>query len=59
MVVSDQLFIIVEDDHFKLMIKRLNREATIPSAVTICKDIHQAFNDEQTSILEKLQNMPR
>ncbi|POG68959.1 hypothetical protein GLOIN_2v1777667 [Rhizophagus irregularis DAOM 181602=DAOM 197198] len=49
---------LVQDDHFKLMIKRLNREATIPSAVTICKDIHQAFNDEQTFILEELQNVP-
>ncbi|CAB5371017.1 unnamed protein product [Rhizophagus irregularis] len=47
-VVNDQPFTVVEDDHFKLMLKRLNREATIPSAVTICKDIHQAFNDEQT-----------
>ncbi|CAB4416190.1 unnamed protein product [Rhizophagus irregularis] len=57
-VVNDQPFTVVEDDHFKLMIKRLNREATIPSAVTICKDIHQAFNDEQTFILEELQNVP-
>ncbi|CAB5363720.1 unnamed protein product [Rhizophagus irregularis] len=56
-VVNDQPFTVVEDDHFKLMIKRLNREATIPSAVTICKDIHQAFNDKQTFILEELQNL--
>ncbi|EXX66450.1 hypothetical protein RirG_123660 [Rhizophagus irregularis DAOM 197198w] len=57
-VVNDQPFTVVEDDHFKLMIKRLNREATIPSTVTICKDIHQAFNDKQTFILEELQNVP-
>ncbi|CAB4483899.1 unnamed protein product [Rhizophagus irregularis] len=57
-VVNDQPFTVVEDDHFKLMIKRLNREATIPSAVTICKDIHQAFNNKQTFILEELQNVP-
>ncbi|GET63253.1 zinc finger BED domain-containing protein RICESLEEPER 2-like [Rhizophagus irregularis DAOM 181602=DAOM 197198] len=57
-VVSDQPFTVVDDDHFKVMIKRLNREAIIPSAVTIRKDIHQAFNDEQTSIQKELQNVP-
>ncbi|CAB4382381.1 unnamed protein product [Rhizophagus irregularis] len=55
-VVSDQPFTVVDDDHFKVMIKRLNREAIIPSAVTICKDIYQTFNDEQTSIQKELQN---
>lgn len=40
------------------MIKRLNREAIIPSTVTIRKDIYQAFNDEQTSIHKELQNVP-
>ncbi|CAB5355538.1 unnamed protein product [Rhizophagus irregularis] len=55
-VVNDQPFTVVDDDHFKVMIKRLNREAIIPSAVTIHKDIHQAFNDKQTSIQKELQN---
>lgn len=58
MVVNDQPFTVVEDDHFKIMIKRLNREAILPSAVTICKDIHQTFTNEQVSIQEKLQNVP-
>ena len=57
MVVNDQPFTVVEDDCFKIMIKRLNYEAILPSAVTICKDIHQAFTNEQSFIQEELQNI--
>jgi hypothetical protein len=56
-VVSDQPFTVTEDDHFRIMIKRLNCEAIIPSDVTIRNDIHQSFAIEQTSIQEELQNV--
>jgi len=56
-VVNDQPFTVVEDDCFKIMIKRLNYEAILPSAVTICKDIYQAFTNEQNFIRKELQNI--
>ncbi|CAG8606210.1 16682_t:CDS:2, partial [Cetraspora pellucida] len=57
-IISDnQSFIVVENNFFQTMIKRLNNIVKIPSTNTISNKIVKLYNDKQINLQKKLQEI--
>jgi len=57
-VANDQSFLVVENKSFQKMIKRLNKEAIIPSADSIHNFIYNNFNKIKENLKKELQETP-
>ncbi|CAJ0835911.1 3845_t:CDS:2, partial [Entrophospora sp. SA101] len=57
-VANDQSFLVVENKLFQKMIKRLNKEAIIPSADSIHNFIYHNFNKIKENLKKELQETP-